>query len=270
MEEIFFDDLFEQNFDRDGILNIPLLDADEVASLISVYQNEFSQDGSTKFHSTMFINDPVFRKKTDDAIRKIVSKKIEKVLRNYRLLFANFIVKESSSETGVGIHQDWNFTTPEYTSLNIWIPLVDIDRSTGFFYALKGSHKTFQNIRYTPYPDNAYTDIRDYVLKRSSLFSPGAGEALVYNGALIHFSEPNLSGRLRIAIGMALIPRDAPCRHYYKRNPTDSVLEIYETNEVFYNQFDFFEEPRGVKKIGLVYDFKELPSKEELIRQKAF
>lgn len=263
MRKIFLNDSLEKEFQEDGVVQIPMLTSEELNYFATQYSDSYDL-AKDVFHSTMFIKDPQYRKKTDEMIRGVMCEKLNKLIIDYRLLFCNFIVKQSSSESSVGIHQDWNFTSPDHTSLNIWIPLVDIDELTGTFYALKGSHKTFQNIRYTPYADNAYKDIEQYILERSTAYHPKAGEAIVYNGALVHYSRPNISGRLRVVIGMALIPKEAPNLHYYKRNTENSILEVYEANEAFYNSFDFYEEPKGVKKVAEISDYKSLPSGKDL------
>ena len=263
MSSVFFDESLQHIFERDGIVSLPMLDEAEVDFFLSSSTGEYDI-AKDVFHSTMFVHDVEYRKKTDQRIRSVMAPKVNKLLVDYRLLLGNFIIKQSSPDSGVGIHQDWNFTSPDFTSLNIWIPLVDIDDSTGVFYALKGSHKTFQNIRYTPYANNGYKKIEEYIMNHATPYRIKAGEAIIYNGAIVHFSQPNVSGSIRVAIGMALIPQEAPSLHYYKREINQRALEIYETDEAFYTRFDFFDEPRGVRKIDELLDYKELPSLRDL------
>jgi hypothetical protein len=265
IQNISFDEM-QKALAEDGIVNIPLLSESEIDELRSAFHETSENISERKFHSTMFVNDADYRKSVDEKIRKIILPKIQNHFSDYRMLFANFIVKESSSETGVDIHQDWNFTSPEFISFNIWIPLIDINQQTGLFHALRGSHRTFQNIRYTPYKENAYAGLRDFILKNADEFYVNAGSALIYHGALVHFSEPNISNRPRIAVGCSLIPKQASNLHYYKRFTDKKVLEIYEVNDAFYNKFDFFDEPKGVTKVGELNNYPELPALNELTR----
>ncbi len=265
---IFFSSSLESQFENDGIVRVPLLNNAEVESLLHVYEDISDGISDKKFHSTMFIGNPDYRKRTNDEIRKVILGKVNSVVSGYKMLFANFIVKESSAETKVGIHQDWNFTSPDFVSINIWIPLIDIDEKTGLFHALLNSHKTFQNIRYTPYDDNAYSKLRNFIYENSTSFLVKAGEAVIYHGGLVHFSDPNLSGRSRVAVGAAMIPNRAPNLHYFKRNGQKDKLEVYEVNETFYNSFNFFEEPKGVKKIKEIISGTGMPSITELVQQK--
>jgi len=262
---VFKNAALQTAFDTDGIVHIPFLSEVEIETLISIYEETSQNVGDRKFHSTMFIDDPDYRKRTDVALRTVIYPKAEPILNKYRLLFANFIVKEPSIKTNVDIHQDWNVTLPEYTSVNIWIPLTDIDEQTGIFYALKGSHRSFRNIRYTPYPSNQYKPIEKFILQNSSSYRVKAGDAIIYHGALVHFSDANISMNKRLAIGSVFIPEDVPSIHYYRRSHNDRTLELYETDEAFYNRFNFMEEPTGVKKISEINDYYELPSEQELI-----
>jgi ectoine hydroxylase-related dioxygenase (phytanoyl-CoA dioxygenase family) len=261
---VFFSEDLQRRFHRDGIVKIPMLDKEDIEQLRSFYDSGSSGLSDRKFHSTMFINNAEYRKKANDQIQQIILNKVNTMINNYKMPFANFIVKEVDADTRVGIHQDWNFTSPEYTSINVWIPLVDINEQTGLFYGLKGSHRTFRNLRYTPYEDNRYEGLEPFILKNSEAFSVKAGEALIYDGALIHFSDPNMSAFMRIAIGAVMIPAEAPNLHYYKRDSNKKTVEVYKVNDAFYQSFDFFEEPKGVEKISEIDHYNVVPDAEEI------
>ncbi len=261
----FVDPENQTAFDRDGFVIIPLLTQEEVEELSLIYEATGKNTENRNFHSTMFINDSEYRKNTDAAIRSVIYPKVTSLLKNFRLLFSNFIVKENSVDTRVDIHQDWNFTTPDFLSINIWIPLTDIDTQTGLFHILKGSHHSFRNIRYTPHPNNAYATLENFIRTNSTACALKAGYAIVYHGAAVHFSDANISAKKRLAIGAVFIQEGAPAVHYYKRDSNNNVLELYATNESFYNHFNFETEPTGVSKIGEISSYNDLPSEEDLI-----
>lgn len=262
---VFNNAQLESTFAESGIVRVPLLSPEEVLALIDIYHSTKGDKEGRNFHSTMFINDAEYRRQISEKISEVVKPKIAALLNDYKLLFANYIVKEVSANTKVGIHQDWNFTTPENISVNIWIPLTDITESNGIFYGLKGSHKTFRNIRFTPYPENMYRGLEDYIHQQSTGYMPKAGEALVYHGALVHYSAPNLSNQIRMAVGTALIPQQSPNLHYYKPDDNSSKLDIYQADEKFYHGFNFFEAPKGIEKIGELTEYPKLPVLAELI-----
>lgn len=262
---VFNNPLLESEFAEMGIVKVPLLNADEVSVLTQAYYDTKGNFEGRNFHSTMFADNADYRKKISEEISKVILPKVTSLLNAYKLLFANYIVKEVSPDTKVGIHQDWNFTSPEHISVNIWIPLTNINETNGMFYGLKGSHKTFKNIRYTPYADGMYNNLEAYIKQHSSAYTLMAGEALIYHGALVHYSDPNLSNQVRMAVGAALIPENSPNLHYYRPRPDDNILEIYKTSEQFYHGFNFFEAPKGVEKVGELREYALLPSPAELI-----
>jgi len=263
-QRTFFSDSLQESFDREGIVGVPLLDKEDIEFLHLLYSTTAPEMSDRKFHSTMFVDNADYRKQTSESIRQLIIDKINKVVSGYRMLFANFIVKEADTQTSVGIHQDWNFTSPEFLSINIWIPLVDINAQTGLFHALKASHHVFQNLRYTPYEEDRYRHLESFILRESSPYAVRAGEALIYDGAMIHFSDPNLSASQRVAIGAVMIPEGAPNRHYYKRDRNKDSVEVYEVDEAFYHGFDFFNEPKGVKKISDLDIYNRVPRLEDV------
>lgn len=242
------DILFDSDLEIKGIKKVLLLDEQVIKAALQLYVRLLPQTEMPDFHSTMFFPNESYRKEASAGIQQILGSTLDKILPGYRVLFANFIVKEASPDTAVGIHQDWNFTTPEFPSYNVWIPLVDIDKTTGLFYALHGSHKTFTNIRYTPYPTDAYAHLEVQIREKSTPYAIPAGTALVYHGGLVHYSGPNLSGKQRLAIGCALIPKHAPNVHYYRPTQNAGYLEVYSVNETFYHSFNFNEAPKSVIK----------------------
>jgi hypothetical protein len=263
----FFTDQEQEKFDTDGVIQVQFLSAEEVEYLTTLYITLFNQSPDQSFHSTMFVGNVDYRRKIDCSIREIVRPKLGEKIKEHRLLFTNYIVKEARGSTSVGIHQDWSFTPPPADSINFWIPLVDINQKTGLFYALKGSHKTFKNIRYTPYEVDAYKTTSEYIARNATGFSVKAGDALFYHGATVHYTEANTSGSIRLAIGGVLIPEEETNVHYYK-NPQTSLLEMYEVDEAFYHRFNFFNKPEGVRLIQEITDYPSPPQLSDLVKKK--
>jgi ectoine hydroxylase-related dioxygenase (phytanoyl-CoA dioxygenase family) len=265
MNRVFIDDNLQQQFERDGIVSIQLLSVEEIEVLKKSYaeiENDFSD---LNFHSTMFSTNPAYRQRVSAVISNAISNKLKAILYNYKILFANYIVKEPNPNTAVGIHQDWSLTDEsKFTSVNVWCPLIDINKQNGVFFGLKGSHITFNNVRYTPYEDNAYEGLVDYITSNSEGYELKAGQAVIYHGGLVHYSHPNNSTERRIAIGSALIPEGAVNLHYYKPQESEK-LEVYAVNEEFYNGFDFFKAPQGVTVIDTISQYRDLDKVKALI-----
>jgi ectoine hydroxylase-related dioxygenase (phytanoyl-CoA dioxygenase family) len=249
---------------QDGVVSTVFLSNQHMESLTALYRERASQVHEHAFHSTMFVEDPEHRAEISTAITVIVQERIDTLLPDFEVVFANFIVKKPSPHTAVGIHQDWSLSTPDQTTAILWIPLCDINEQNGAFYALPGSQKAFKNIRYTPYETDRFADLESYIRSHSTAYFPRAGDCICYDGAMVHYSDPNLSSSDRVAVGIALVPKGAPLRHYYKPDSQKSVLEVYAVNKSFYHSFNFLSSPSGSPVVEYLKEYPSLPSLYEL------
>ena len=256
MRDIFNDISLQQAYEVNGFVKVAFLSAGEVDALISAYSDLQADHQGLKFHSTMHHDDLEYRKKVDQAIRKIVAPHVQRILKEYRVLFANYIVKEPGEQSVVGVHQDWNYLDEgKYSSMNIWCPLVDTTPQNGQLHVLKGSHNLPSPIRYTPYRMPEYAGYFDTIKAHSETLVLKAGEAVVYNSGLLHWSPPNLSDQVRPAIGFVNIPQEAQSLHYFRHAEKEDQLEVLEVAEEFYFTVKLGEFPQGYTSRGFIpYD----------------
>jgi hypothetical protein len=78
----------------------------------------------------------------------------------------------------------------------------------------------------------------DSVLKDSMPTNAKAGEAVILNQSLIHYSTPNLVDDIRIAITSGIKTKNAPMIFHYKNEKKQ--IERYEMPEDFLLDFDDF------------------------------
>ena len=83
-----------------------------------------------------------------------------------------------------------------------------------------------------------------------------AGEAVILNQSVIHYSPPNRSDKVRKAITAGVKSAGAPMRFHYKLPDADQ-LEVFDMPEDFlisFNDFykDIFERPKLGKSLGFV------------------
>jgi len=87
-----------------------------------------------------------------------------------------------------------------------------------------------------------------------------AGEALIYDHALLHASKANNSDENRMAVASGVMPSDAQMYFYWNNNGT---IEQYESNTDFFMTQNIFEGPTGLKKVAeLEYDFPVIEEEE--------
>ena len=71
-----------------------------------------------------------------------------------------------------------------------------------------------------------------------------AGEAVIFDSALIHSSSPNTSSEMWLAINFFVRPKEADYLHFYrdKKTPRHEV-ELYNVTPEFYISHDIMERP---------------------------
>lgn len=78
-----------------------------------------------------------------------------------------------------------------------------------------------------------------------------AGDAVILDDSLVHYSSPNRTSGLRLAIQLILIPDDAPSIHYHmdpRNNP--ELVRVLEVDHEFYMQFNPWKKTDGnVKEV---------------------
>jgi len=242
-EDIFKLEELAAQLKEDGVIKIPFLNADELNKLNEFY-NQLHPDGNPPamydgIHMTIWHSDLNYKLKIRDEIKEILKPSFERNFQDYRAISQQFIVKQKGEKTIFPIHQDWSIVDEEkYFSLNIWIPLQDVDESNGAMWIVKGSHKIGNKVRGAGvlFPD-FYSSI-EKLKPYTTSFPMKAGEALIFYHSTIHGSPHNQSENPRITIQVTLLPQEAPMHIYFQKDD-NSPLEIHNPVDDFnfyYNQ----------------------------------
>jgi ectoine hydroxylase-related dioxygenase (phytanoyl-CoA dioxygenase family) len=237
MRQVFSDPILQEQFERDGYVVVPALNAEQIQALQTGYDTLVDPQ-PTAFESTMNSTSPAHKRQAHEIIVGQVADTAQRYLQNYKPILGNFVRKQASESSAVPPHQDWTMVDEDkYSAVNIWIPLVDVNEHNGAIYLLKGGHAfpTFIRGNYInpAYDWNLFADYH----KLTPVFMQ-AGEALIYHPRCIHASPPNKSLKPRLAAGMACIPQEATPLHYHY-NPEQQVLNCYEADIDFYAHYAF-------------------------------
>lgn len=252
MRRVFRDPDHEAQYQSEGGVVVPLLDADDLARLLHVYASESPNIG-LGFHATLFSRDEGYRTRVDAAVQSVLAPRVAALLDDYRPVVGNFVVKEAGQEDSVvPVHQDWTLVDETtMRSINVWCPLVDTTADNGQLQVFKGSHRLANVLRGAFFP-NPFMALTPLIMERYLTALPlRAGEALVYDHALVHASPPNRSASPRIAVNMALVPAEAPLFHaHLDRADPGALPEIFAVNERFFLRNVPGERPTGVPSLG--------------------
>jgi ectoine hydroxylase-related dioxygenase (phytanoyl-CoA dioxygenase family) len=229
MRNIFHDESNEKQFREDGYVIFDLLDAEAIADLFSFYAASFPQRRQVvpfarelPYYISIFDCDLAHKREVDERISRYVMGKLDKLLDDYEVFYSNFMIK-FPGDGQIEAHQDFNFVDESQdTAFNLWCPLVDTDSHNGGLYVIAGSHNVFRTQRGPNLP-KALTQYND-ILKRYARCIPlRKGQAAIFDHKLVHYSPPNLSQEVRVAIQSVLKPRNAAAVHYVFDQPTQRV-----------------------------------------------
>ena len=254
---VFRDAGLQSRYEKDGYV---IVDIDNYGLLEQVRKSyqalpPIQQCG---FYSSLQIANTEYRRASCEALAPLGTYMIENWLDNYQLLTSSYVCKTPGPSSYVVPHQDWTFVDEtRFTALNIWCPLMDVDKSNGALYLLKGSHNLGHTIRGTLTPF-AYEQIIGALTFDSLEYIPmKAGEAVIYDMRMIHASPPNTSSGLRVAAGLGAIPAGVQPVHYFQ-NRVSGHLEKYELSEEFWTHYVFGQNqmPDGTRLLGYDDDYR--------------
>ena len=225
MRNILFDQARQKQLLEKGYTICPFISGEQVADILDRLlqlspDDKFSPEGNDKYagttiHSTFLDTNIEYKRKADGLIRDAFSSQIEELLDNYRVLTGNFFVKPPG-RGNLPIHQNWSFLqNPNDITITIWCPLVDVDKENGTIQLIEGSHKVTQNI-VTPTCLPVFSDYEDTLVKNySKPISLKAGECLIFDDRIIHWSGDNKTTAPRYVVQILCVPAEARTVFYY-------------------------------------------------------
>jgi hypothetical protein len=272
MKRVFKNPSTQSEFEKNGFMVIPFYTADEITFLENLYKKLHPKNEKGFFPST-FSKDLNYRQTTDTEIRRIGMRSINQHLQDVKVVCGSFIVKSPGEESEMCLHQDMTLVDEsEFTGINIWCPLVNLTTSNGVLYILPESHRLFPTYRGSSIP-GIYDVHGDEIKKYMTPLFLKAGEAVVFDQSILHFSPPNLSESIRIVTNIYFSHNDVRFRTAYcdKQNNPEKI-ELFEQDESFMTNFEqfgdnIFDRPKIGNSIGLFdYNFPQITP--ELLAQK--
>ncbi|MEM9024430.1 MAG: phytanoyl-CoA dioxygenase family protein [Bacteroidota bacterium] len=255
---VFRDPQLEQQFQEQGFVKVPFLDPEAVAALTSAYhetlamrqgpvQPEEEKHASTQkitYDFTFIDRNSAYKQQVLSIIYDAFRTPTDQLLDRYRPIIGNFIHK-APSDGEVPLHQNWAFVDEHRaTSVSIWCPLVDSDARNGTLEVVPGSHKRFGEVRGPMIRWELETIGQTIIQEHMEPQTVRAGEAIILDDSLVHYSAPNRGGQFRLAIQLILIPEELPSIHYHMDPAADPHrVEVLEVDQEFYMTFNPWKKP---------------------------
>lgn len=262
MRRTFLDPQLDADFDEYGFVVVPFLDADQVAQLTALYWEDgpAPDDPRTTIFFDFQSEAAEFKRTRVEKLRPLVDPLLDDLLDDHHCFFPNYIMKWPGDRSGFAAHQDTALVDESrFTSLTIWCPLTDtglVDgRDNGMLYVVPGSHRFADWVRAHEPGDFAFHGSEQDIVERHGVgVVAKAGEAVIFDHRLVHFSMPNESTEPRLVVAMGIRPGDAQLTHY-RRHPDDKAFDAYAIDDEYFttlNPFMLREGVPGYEKIATV------------------
>ncbi|MFT5801439.1 MAG: hypothetical protein ACI956_001247 [Nonlabens sp.] len=262
-EPILRDKELNRRLFEDGYVTFPYLNNEEVQALKNLFWENHSEEEVEGLYVSSHYKNKETVKYLSDSIHSIFKSANERYVENGMTLGGTFISKPGNQTEVLHPHQDWSIVDESrFRSFTIWVPLSDVDESSGCMYVLPGSNNTMRGYRHVTIP-SLFGQIYDTVWPHMKSIRLKAGEAIIFDHAIGHASKPNTSDHVRIAATHSLISKDPDMRFYWNNNGT--VEEFVGENE-YYNTEFAKTGPGHLEKIrDLDFEIHQL-SKEEFYK----
>lgn len=233
---IFIDSNQDKHFKEKGYIIVDLLDS-KIAKKIFAKVKILKSGVDATFYTSLWSSDSSYREAVNTIIFEEIASRAQPLLHDYKPLFGDLLVKRPSLTKDFPIHQDWTFVDEEiYTSLYVWCPLVDVGYWNGNLQVVEGSHQILDKIRGANIKVS-YEAIKPQIQKNFLKDIPlKAGQAIIFNQALLHASPPNRSLSTRIAMGLLLIPAEAQIYHYMM-DANNNCIRRYKVDVDFFMNY---------------------------------
>ena len=258
--QIFKDTKQQALFEKQGFLVIPsFLNPEEVQHMDRLFDELHPNLPESSFFAGVYSSDFEYKKRVSEEVKVVYKRTYENTFIDYTPFGGAFLHKISAPDSYLFVHQDWTVVEEKkHVALNIWVPLCDITPDNGPLMVLPGSQYDAYNVLRAPTMRFFFDHDANAVIDQLEPLIVKAGDAVVLNQSLIHYSPPNVSGKIRKAITAGMKTKDAQMIFHYKdQNSQDDSIEKFEMDDDFFIHFEnFFEDiykrPTVGKSIGTI------------------
>ena len=158
---------------------------------------------------------------------------LDATFTDHVVFLTTYITKWPGDHSAFPPHQDPTLVDERHhTGVTVWIPLVDVDVANGMLHVVPGSHRFSARLRTQDVDQSTFADFDHQFLHEHGRGVPmRAGEALIFDNRLVHFSLPNRGREERVVLSFGMRPRSGSC---VVVAPDGDEVAIHEVADDFY------------------------------------
>jgi hypothetical protein len=274
---ILLDEAGDRQVVERGYTTIDLLPADEAGALRSdlerlklevSFEAPEGEGWRLKHHASFMDADQEYRRGSLLAIERYIAPRIAQIMPSMTFATGSFHVKTPGSGL-VGLHRDWTLTeTLGAVAYNLWCPLVDVDEDNGALRVVAGSHRVTEQLA-TATVKPYYSGYIDALQAMADTVPLKAGQAVVYDSRLLHWSAENRSSGIRPAVGVGCAPTGSK-PVFYKPDGDQGDFLKYDMRDggfLRHHPDDFYAGRISAPLLGRVHHENEGLDLQEFVRR---
>jgi|CXWL01.1.fsa_nt_gi hypothetical protein len=264
MLRVFADHGLQDRFEREGYVTVPLYGRPELKALSELY-SRLHRDPQQEFFPSTYSGNPEYREVVDQEIRAVTEMATHGLLTSTQLRYASFIAKSPGPRGVVNVHQDMTLVDESaFSGINIWCPLEATTKDNGALRVIPGSHRWMETYRGSTIR-GIYDSLRPQIQAATQPLYLAAGEAVIFDQSIIHYSPQNFTERTRVVTNVFFTRREARFQTaWFDRSSHQGVVELFEQESDFIGRFEQFgsdinARPRIGRSLGLFpYTFPQV------------
>lgn len=187
--------------------------------------------------------------KVDALVKGCLTAPVRSLLPGLRPFLGTVITKGPGIDGDIDFHQDLTYTDERNDrAVLVWLALMDIDSDNGALRVVPGSHRWASGIR--PVGGSMSTPDQDVVGPLAVSVPLRAGQALLYDPALLHGSGPNLGPDVRIAVASAFVPEGAGLFQFFANPEKGAGPRGFAVDDSYFTSEAFGREPIGHPRVA--------------------
>ncbi|MFM7068636.1 MAG: phytanoyl-CoA dioxygenase family protein [Actinomycetes bacterium] len=222
----------DRRLKRDGFVKVPFLSPSDAFRVRELFVQLRGLDGEG-FATDFTVPDRTYRRRVANTISAALDEPVKGLFIDHQPFLRNFLCKYPGASSVVDLHRDWMYVDERTgaRTYTIWIALEDVVGDNGQLRALRGSHRFDTMLRGTNLiaPWLQHTDV---IEERLLTIPTSAGEAVIFDNALLHSSYPNFTEVPRVAAALALHHVDDSLVHFLRTGDDEAVR--YDITEDFF------------------------------------
>ena len=258
----------QKAYDAHGYAVTPLIDQQKIQQLAGIFSKYFSTDGLPSVYDTIAMTEAETIAKVNEEINQVCSEDLSKLLTGFRIVCSIFFIKKPGADSHLSLHVDTSLTVPPHHAMGIWIPLCDIDETTGRFCVLEKSEHYLPPYN-TPSIPYSYNEVESMLDPYLTCLSMRAGDALIMNNSLLHATQKNTSDKTRVAVVIKVVDETAPLvtTYYDETAEPGKKVKLYKQSNDFFTtgKFRSAVPPEGAEFVSYVPELPKVFSKEEIL-----